>query len=82
MNQFLRRCAAIERTLVALFQNYDAASLDALIAGIDRGGNKVRAGNVGDEASALLHLQHRLFARRFHSAMRIRPLNIPVSTPT
>ena len=62
MHQLLRRRAAIERSLVALFQNHNAASLDALIAGIHRRGDKVGEGNIGDKASALLHLQHRLFA--------------------
>jgi hypothetical protein len=58
-----------------------ARSLDAVVAGIDGGGYEVRESHVGDEASALLHLQHGLLPSS-HSAMRSLPFNMPVSTPT
>ena len=54
--------AAVEDALVGLFQNHHATALDARVVGVDRGGDKVGEGDVGDEAAALVHLQHRLLA--------------------
>ena len=49
--------ATIEDARIALFQNDHAASLDSVIARVNRGGHEVRESNVGDESAALLHLE-------------------------
>ena len=63
MHHLARRRAAIESPRITLLQNDDAASLDLLVGRLHRRGDEVGEAHVGDEASALIHLQHRLFAR-------------------
>jgi hypothetical protein len=41
-------------------QHHQATALDARVGGLDRGGHEVREGHVGDEPTALLHLEQRL----------------------
>ena len=62
MHQLSRGRAAIECAGIAFFQDHHAASLDPLVAGIDRGRHKVCEPNIGDEAPAFFHLQRRFFS--------------------
>ncbi len=63
MHQLAGGRAAVEEAWVGLFQNDHAGALDARVVGIDRRGDEVGEAHVGDKAAALVHLQHRLFAR-------------------
>ena len=62
MHQLAGGGATIEGAGVSLFDNHDAGSLNALVTGVNRGGDEVGEAHVGDEASALLDVEHRLFA--------------------
>ena len=63
VNHFLGGRATIEDARITLFQDDHAASLDSVIARVNGGGHKVRESNVGDETTALLHLEDGLFPR-------------------
>ena len=62
MHQLFGSGAAIERARVSLFQNHHATALDARVVGVHRGGNKIGERNAGNEAAALVHLEHRFLA--------------------
>ena len=62
VHELFGRGAAIERARVSLFQNHHATALDARVVGVHRGGDKVGEGNAGNEAAALVNLQHRFLA--------------------
>ncbi|OQC30369.1 MAG: hypothetical protein BWX70_01215 [Verrucomicrobia bacterium ADurb.Bin070] len=54
------RRTAVEDARVGLLENHHAGGLDARIAGVNRGGEHVGDGHVGQESAALLDVQHRL----------------------
>ena len=62
VHQFARGRAAVEGAGVGLFQDDHAGALDARVVGFHRRRDEVGEPHVGDEAAALLHLQHGLFA--------------------
>ena len=69
VNHLPRRSAAVVSPRVALFENDNAAALDALVARVHRRRNEIGEPDIGDEAAALFHLQDWLFARLpFHNA--------------
>ena len=54
------RRAAVEDARVSLLENHHAGGFDARVTGVHRGGEHVGDGHVGQEATALLDVQHRL----------------------
>ena len=81
VDQLARGRAAVEGAGVGFLQNDHAAALDARVVGVDGGGDEIGEAHVGDEAAALVDLQHGSWPS-FHSAIRTLPPSIPVSTPT
>ena len=62
MHQLAGRGAVVKDAGVGLFKDHDAAGLDARVGGVYGGGNEVGEAHVGDEATALFDLDHRLLA--------------------
>ena len=62
VDEFLRRRAAVPNAGVAFLEDDHATALDAFVVRIHGGGDDVGETHVGDEAPALVHLQHRLLA--------------------
>ena len=62
MDELLGGRAAVEDAGIAFLQNDHATALDARVVGIHGGGDDVGEAHVGDEAAALVHLQHRFAA--------------------
>ena len=62
VDQFAGGRAAVEGAGVGLFEDHHAGALDARIVGFDGGGHEVGEPHVGDEAAALLDLEHGLLA--------------------
>src|SRR6266704_2407097 len=62
MNKLLGRRAAIKDAGISIFEDDHATAFDPSVSRIDGGRNEVRMADVGDEASALIHLELRLFA--------------------
>ncbi len=81
MHQLARGRAAIEGPGITFFDDYDAGALDSLIVGIHCRGDEIGEAHVGDEAAALLQLQHGSCPSS-HFATRSLPPRMPVSTPT
>ena len=64
VDHLARRHAAVIDAGVGFLEDHDAAAFDARIGAVDGGGREVGEAHVGDEAGALVYLEHRLFALR------------------